>query len=154
MIAPVFTVTSNAEQVSAHFDKLPLALRSNLRKSIAELTNQLLAQVRSLEPSRTGALRADTRAFVDEGENFVRGRVRVLGGPRLNIAFAALEYGVKRQSVAVGAYQRRGIAVRAYERQAHIAARRFLRGPEQAMQQRALAEIQAAVDKSIAESAG
>ena len=53
------------------------------------------------------------------------------------------------QAVSVPAYRRESIAVKAYERQTQIAARRFLRGPAQAMRERALTEIRAAVDEAV-----
>jgi hypothetical protein len=150
--APVFTVQVDDRRVLLHFAKLPMALRSNLRPVITRLTSELLGQVRAAEPTRTGQLRSLTRAFVDDSENFVRGRVRVLGGPGQphNIAAAALEYGAHRQ-FEVRAYRRDAIAVSAYQRRANIAAVRFLRGPAERMREHALAELEAAVTKSIAE---
>jgi type IV pilus biogenesis protein CpaD/CtpE len=150
MIAPTFTVTVDDRALRLHFDQMPTRLRTNLHEAITKLTDQLLAQVRAAEPSRTGQLRSLTRAFVDEGDNFVRGRVRVLAPPgsRHNIAAAALEYGVHR-SVRVRAYQRQSFLVRAYERQADIAARRFLRGPAAEMRPKMLEALQTAVDKSV-----
>jgi hypothetical protein len=150
MIPPTFTVEFDDERLLLHFEKLSTTLKTNLRSTITSLTDNLLGQVRSAEPSRTGLLRSLTRAFVDEGDNFVRGRVRVLGPPgsRHNIAAAALEYGVHR-SVSVRAYQRQSFQVRAYERQADIAARRFLRDPAAAMRSKVLAALQAAIDKSV-----
>jgi hypothetical protein len=151
MIPPTFTVEADDERVLLHFEKIPMALRTNLRAAITKLTNQLLGQVRSAEPSRTGLLRSQTRAFVDESGTSIKGHVRVLHTPGTseNIAAAALEYGAHRR-FDVKAYQRGSIAVRAYQRQANIAERRFLRGPAEAMRARAEAELEAAVTKSLA----
>jgi hypothetical protein len=153
MITPQFIVEVDDRKLLLHLEKLPATLRTNLRTTIAKLTEQLLAQVRSIEPSRTGRLRSQTRGFVDETKTMVRGRVRVLGTAGApNIAAAALEYG-SHKSIAVKAYQRKGVAVRAYERRTNITAQRFLHGPFAAMRERALAEIKAAVNKSVEESA-
>jgi hypothetical protein len=52
----------------------------------------------------------------------------------------------------VKSYERRsGVGVRGYRRQANIAERRFLRGPAEEMRAKILAELQQAVDKSLAE---
>jgi hypothetical protein len=144
------TVTMDDRLLTVHIDKLPDLLRQALLPVISGLTNELLAQVHSLEPRRTGALISNTRAFVDQGENFVRGRVRVLAnaGDAFNIAAAALEYGAHR-AVDVRSYRRRSGAVRGYTRRANIRAHNFLRGPEAAIQQRAKAEITEAVIKAM-----
>jgi hypothetical protein len=151
MITPQFTLQLDDRRLLLHFAKLPTTLRTNLRDTITTLTNDLLAQVRGVEHSRTGSLRARTRAFLTEGDTFIRGTVRVTGTPAQLEAAGALEYGAHR-SFAVRAYQRKGIAVRAYQRHANIAAERFLRGPAEAMRARALKALQGAVDKSVEET--
>jgi hypothetical protein len=156
MITPAFTIEVKDTKLQVHLQKLPLALKTNLTKTIAALTDQLLVRVRAAEPVRTGLLRSQTRRYVDTGEDWVRGRVRILAtgrASRVGAAFGALEYGVKRQSVAVSAYQRQGIAVRAYDRIAHITERRFLRGSLAAMRTQVITELEAAVAKSVEESA-
>jgi hypothetical protein len=152
MITPQFTVEVNDQRVLLHLERLPMALKTNLRVTIAKLTEQLLAQVRSIEPSRTGKLRAQTRGSVEEGDNYIRGKVGVTGDKAFLIAAATIEYG-SHKSIAVKAYQREGVAVRAYERRTNIAAQRFLHGPFAAMRELALSELKTAVDKSIEESA-
>jgi hypothetical protein len=152
MITPVYTIEVDDRNLMLHLEQLPMALKSKLRPTIVALTNVLLARVRASEPRRTGRLQNLTRSYVNEREDFIGGRVRVLGGGQAhNIAAAALEYGVKRQAVSVPAYRRESIAVRAYERHTQIAARRFLRNPAAAMRERALTEISAAVDEAVAE---
>jgi hypothetical protein len=144
------TVTMDDRLLTAHLDKLPDLMKQALRPVIATLTNELLAQVHSLEPRRTGALISQTRAFVDEGENFVRGRVRALSstGHVHNIVAAVLEYGGHR-TVDVKGYARRSGAVRGYTRRENIKAHDFLRGPEAAIRQRAVAAIKEAVLKAM-----
>jgi hypothetical protein len=155
MITPQFTVQVDDTKLLAHFAEFPPRLRENLRKTITALTSELLARVLAAEPVRTGYLRSQTRSYVDSTEEWVRGRVRILAtghGSRAGAAFGALEYGVPRQVVAVSAYARRGIAVRAYERTTQIEARRFLRGSLGAMREKALAAIKETVDKSVEET--
>jgi hypothetical protein len=152
MTPPVFTVKTDDRRLVLQFERLPLTLKTNLTTTITTLTDQLRLRVRAAEPRRTGRLQLETRSFVDVSETAVRGRVRVLGpsGAGPNIAAAALEYGAH-QRFQVRAYQRAGgsIAVSAYTRRANIAARRFLRGPAEAMHARILAELTAAVDQSV-----
>jgi hypothetical protein len=153
MMAPVFTTEVDERNVKLMFDRLPMALKTNLRVKITSLVNELLLKVRATEPHRTGRLNAETRSFVDERENAILGRVRILGpsGRGHNVAAAALEYGAHR-GFPVKSYERRsGVGVRGYRRQANIAERRFLRGPAEEMRAKILAELQQAVDKSLAE---
>jgi len=132
------TVQVNDRALIAHLEKLPDRLRQALRPRITELTNTLLAQVHAAEPVRTGQLVSLTRAFVDERDDYIRGRVRVLAKPgeAHNIAAAALEYGVNK-------------VARGHLRPTHIAARRFLRGPAAGIRERALAEIKAAIAEAL-----
>lgn len=155
MMTPDFITELDDRNVRVHLDKLPPALRENLRKTISALTDRLLVLVRAAEPSRTGYLRSQTRAFVDSTEDYVRGRVRIVAtghARQVAAAFGALEYGAHRR-FAVSGYQREGIAVQAYARTANIAERRFLRGSLASMREQAMAEIEAAVGKAVDESA-
>ena len=153
------SVTSNANQLALHFEKLPAELKRQLEIKIGQLTHQLHAQVRAAEPERTGRLRAATRAFVDVRQDFIRGRVRILPTGRAQevaAAFGALEYGApgKRRHgpVRVSGYRRQSGQVAAYQRaRPRIAARRFLRGPAAAMRPRAMAELEAIVGKTLRE---
>jgi hypothetical protein len=155
-------ITIDSSRIHAlvlHFDEMPAALKRNLKAAITRATYQLLARIKATEPVRTGRLRAATHAYVDERENFIRGRVRILATGRaqsLAAAFGALEYGApgKRRSgpVRVGAYRRRGASVGTYERRRpHIRARRFLRGPAAAMRPQIKAELEAAIGQTIKE---
>jgi len=153
------TVESNLNRLSLHFDRMPAQLQRKLKVAIGRATHELLARVKAAEPVRTGRLRAATHAFVDEREDFVRGRVRVLATGRANplaARFGALEYGApgKRRSgpVTVRAYSRGGQPVGSYERRRpRIRARRFLRGPMAAMRPAIKAELEAAIGQAINE---
>jgi hypothetical protein len=147
-----FIVKVDDRNIKAMFDELPTTLRTNLTATIARLTDELLAKVRAAEPHRTGRLRLETRRFVDERENFVRGRVRILapGGRGHNVAAAALEYGAHR-SFPVKSYRRDGDTVGAYRRRANIDARRFLRDSALGMRAKVLAELRQAISDSIAQ---
>jgi hypothetical protein len=154
MITPTVTIAVDERNVVLHFEQFGMTLRSNLRETITLLTRELLAAVRAMEPRRTGQLISLTRSFVDESEDYVRGRVRVLGPPgtRHNIAAAALEYGAHRMVLVrphAERYSGQSIAVTGYERRANVAARRFLRGPAEAMRARVMAALQEAIDKSV-----
>lgn len=155
----------NERQVLLRLAQLPIALRSQLLPTITSLAEQLLSRVQAAEPSRTGTLRSSTRMFVDQGENFIRGRVRILGRPggrggAHNIAAAALEYGVNR-SIKVRAHQmrlehvfgrageRHLVMVDAYQRRTQIRARRFLRDPAAALRERARNELETAINQAL-----
>jgi hypothetical protein len=152
------TIDSNLNRLVLHFDEMPDKLKAKLKTAITRVTHQLLARVKAAEPVRTGRLRSLTHAYVDERENFVRGRVRILGrtGPNQPaIAFGALEYGGPgRRSglVRVRWSSRGGVRVTAYERRRpRRVARRFLRGPMAAMRPQIRAELEAAMGQAINE---
>jgi hypothetical protein len=154
-----FSVTDHG--VAAHLDQISGRLKSGLRTAITQLTDQLLARVRAAEPYRTGRLRQETQAFVDERPDGIRGRVRILGaGREHNVAAAALEYGAHR-IVSVRAHQEhlthvfdrasdsQFVAVKAYERRANIQAKRFLRDPAAAMRPRIETELERVINESL-----
>jgi len=154
------TIDSNLNRLVLHFDELPAALQRKLKIAIGRSTHALLARVKAAEPVQTGRMRAATHAFVDEREDFVRGRVRILATGKANplaARFGALEYGGpgKRRAgkrVTVRAYSRGGQPVGSYERrQPRIRARRFLRGPFAAMRLAIKAELEAAIGQAINE---
>jgi hypothetical protein len=133
----------------AHLENLPQTIRQALRPKITALTDELLAEVHAAEPRRTGRLVAATQAFVDEGENYIRGRVRVVGSrSNIHAIAAVLEYGGHR-ALEVRPYQRRTGPVKGYQRRENITEQRFLRGPEAGIQKRALAEIEAALNAAL-----
>jgi len=146
--------------VLARLDQFPEAIQARVRDAITQLTNELLRKVQAGEPN---LLRPHTHAYVDQGigkrggGHWVRGRVRVLrdevSGVNYGKIAGALEYGgpgkKRRGMVQVGAYRRHASAVRAYERRRpRIQARRFLRGPAQAMRPRVMAALRAAIGEA------
>jgi hypothetical protein len=147
-----FKIKVDDTRIKVMFDEFPKKLQANLKRTITELTDQLLVRVRAGEPRRTGRLRTETRRFVDERKDWIRGRVRVLGpgGRGHNIAAAALEYGAH-GTFSVRGYRRNGASVGGYRRHANIAERRFLRGAAAGMRARVLAELQATIDETITE---
>lgn len=161
MIGVTFSV--DERRLEAHLDRMSDRLRSKLSERITSLTAQLLERIHAAEPMRTGRLRSETQMLVDHGEDWVRGRVRIMGqGREHNEAAAALEYGAQR-SFNVRAYMEKRsavfgrsiapepITVKAYRRHANIRPRRFLRDPAEAMRSRIEAEIQAAIDDAVRE---
>lgn len=153
-------IVSGDRDIAARLDRLSDDLRKRLVERIGGLTQQLLARVQAREPTRTGRLRAETRAFVDDGADFVRGRVRVVAtGIRYEHGkVGALEYGAHRP-VKVRSHERAGHTpfgraveqvVGAYTRKADIMAHRFLRGPVEAMR----GDIRAELGRVVQESRG
>jgi len=161
MSAINWSVSVDDRATILHLEELPSRLRSKLHPVIARLTEQLLARVRAAEPVRTGALRRATQAFVDDKENAVRGRVRIVGTQsQLHAAAAALEYGAHRlvrvrqhqthiDSVFGRATAKQLVIVDAYTRRANITAQRFLRGPAANLRATALAELERVVDDEV-----
>jgi len=150
---------SDTGRIVARLDQFPKELRARLKDVITQLANELLRKVEAAEPVRTGTLRQQTHAYVDEGPTWVRGRVRVLRNGRRNYGAiaGALEYGApgkkRRGMVKVRAYRRDGATIRAYQRrQPHIKAMRFLRGPAAAQLPRARALIRAAIGDLLQEN--
>jgi hypothetical protein len=154
MITPQFTMTVSDLNVRQSFDRLTPALKTELRKTVTSLTQQLLGLVRAREPVRTGYMLSRTVSFVDERPTLIRGRVRIIAtgsAQRVAAAFGALEYGAHKR-IVVAAHSRGRARVRAYDRTVNIAARRFLRGPAAAMRPLILAELEAAVARAVGEA--
>jgi len=149
-------------RVLLRLDQFPKAVRRRLHATITRLTHELLAKVEAAEPVRTGTLRQQTHAYVDEGISrggqWIRGRVRVLrhevSGVNYGKVAGALEYGAPGRrgtgKVAVAGHTRGRAMVRGYERRRPtIRAMRFLRGPALAQRARALAQLEAALGDAI-----
>src|ERR1700680_3172919 len=129
MIDAKFEIDDRA--LLARFAQFPATLRARLVGPITKVTETLRGRVVADEPSRTGKLKSQTVSFVDQGDGYVRGRVRVLGDGGHNVKAAALEYGA-RNSVRVSAHQMmlshawaheidaRSVLVEAYDRRANI----------------------------------
>lgn len=154
---------ADERKIAVHLDELPRRLRSALRPIITELTDRLLKGVHAAEPMRSGRLRAATKAFIDEKDDRISGKVRVVAeggtGSGTHEAAAALEYGAHR-SVMVSEHTERLsgklkrseagglVMVEAYVRRANIMARRFMRDPATAMRPEAMAELQRAISEA------
>lgn len=149
-----FRIDVDDTKLRLRLEELPAKLQARLKVKIGELTHQLLRQVQAREPARTGRLRSHTHAYVDERQNFVRGRVRILptnGVNRSAAAFGALEYGSTGRRFRVRGYSSQGRQVRAYQRAGGIRARRFLRGPAAIMLPRARIELQRLLSETVKE---
>jgi hypothetical protein len=157
-----FSVEVDERNVLLHLNELPSRLHTALRPVIAKLTEQLLARVHAAEPRRTGQLQRATQAFVDDKQDYIRGRVRVLAisGRGHNVMAAALEYGAHRM-VRVRAHQthidhifnrksaRQIAMVDAYTRRANINAYRFLRGPMTSVREQARTELERVIAEQL-----
>lgn len=154
---------ADERRIALHLDQLPAKLRTKLRPTIARLTDELLQRIRAAEPVRTGRLRQQTQAFVDEKEDRITGTVRVVAGTGQRSgsheAAAALEYGAHRSffvrehmehlnHVFKRPSDRQLVMVEAYRRRANIQARRFMRDPAAAIRARALTELEAVVKEA------
>lgn len=149
-------------RIETVFAQFPEAVRGTLRAAIGDIIAELEGRVLAGEPHRTGRLQSETRPFVDERADFIRGRVRVVtngAGSSEGGKAAALEYGAHR-STAIKAYTRTVTTVfghyvgpteqlvGAYSRHANIAARRYLRGPLDEMKTSIVARLQAALSEA------
>lgn len=166
MITPQFTFAVDDRRLSVHLDELPRQLQRQLRFRIQALTQSLLTGVIAAEPARTGYLRSQTRAYVDERPNWIRGRVRIRPTGRaqwIGAYFGALEYGVH-SAFTVKAHRARlthmfgravsprSVAIPAHLRRVDITERRFLRRPGAVVLARARTEIQEAINTAVAET--
>lgn len=146
----------NDIRLRVRLDRIPTELRKGLYEAIGRLTKELAGKVRARQPRRSGLLRRQTHAYVDDNKikNFVRGRVRVLNAHDKNIAaaFGALEYGSTGKFYEVRGYSRRGVHVDPYLRRGRLQARHYLRRPAAAMLPKARAEIARVLDKVISET--
>lgn len=137
--------------IIARLVEFPAALRARLFTVISRLTSTLYTAVLAAEPYRTGKLRSLTKYFVDQTDDYVRGRVRVLGTSTsmlpFNVGAAALEYGAH-HVVSVAASKRLDAFVSAYNRRANITGLAFLRDPEQSIAAEAGAGIRQAVTEA------
>jgi hypothetical protein len=148
-----FKIKFDDTKVKLMLDQFPAKLQANIVRRLEPVMAEAQAKVRAGEPHRTGRLQAETKRFVDEHENWVRGRVRILGpgGRGHNVAAAALEYG-SHKSIPVKGYRRGGTPVAAYRRRTNIAEQRFLRNAAEVMRPKASAELQAAIADTIADA--
>jgi len=139
-MAGFITVEVNDRRLIEHLDSLPEMLKTALLPKITELTTALLNEVHAAEPVRTGRLVSATRMFIDEGQDYIAGKVRVVGQKSdIHRIAAALEYGAAHAFMSVKPYVRRGHPVAGYRRRENIHEYRFMRGPAASLRERALA---------------
>jgi hypothetical protein len=144
----------------ARFGELPKSLLHQLVPTITRETQRLYGMVLAAEPMRTGQLRSATQMFVDVGEDFIRGRVRILGPSGFHAKAGSLEYGA--HSVArVTAHQMmlghlwgeivesRQVMIEAYQRQVNISELRFMRAQIERIRTEAEAEIEKTINAEI-----
>lgn len=147
----------------ARFSEFDAALQRRLKGPIDELTAKMWAAAEAAEPMRTGELRADTREFVDKGEGYIRGKVKVLGhgGRGHNVKAAALEYGahgnarVAAHEMMLGhlwgvALEPRAVLIGEYMRRVHIGEVAYLRHALAEVHEMALAAVETAVGEETA----
>lgn len=147
-------------RIDARFAALPDTVRARLREAMGSIIGELDARVTGSEPVRTGKLRGETRSFVDETKDLIRGRVRIVtkgAGAAEGGKAAALEYGahglspVKAHGRTVSNIFGRMVAptlimVDAYSRQLNLPAHNFLRGPLAEMKGDIMERLRAAVE--------
>lgn len=152
-------------QVGLRFEQFPDRARKKIMERILGLTERLHAAVEGAEPDRTGALRAETKGWVDDGKNYIVGRVGLPGGVYPHSDYgkaAALEYGshhpfqVKAHEARLAHFWGRAVAptevfIRAHSRTPNIAARLFLRSSLDAMRGEIIAELEAALAEATEE---
>jgi hypothetical protein len=145
-------------KVGLLFDEFPQRAHDAFLAKITELTSQLESRVLGAVPVRTGELRSQVQAFVDDKGTRITGKVKVLsGGSKSDHGkAAALEFGAHGH-VAVSAHTRQirtvfgravaptAVFVAAYGRTANIAEHRFLRNPLATMSSEIIEELRAAL---------
>lgn len=162
MIAAELT---NERRAGLLFDRLPKNAHAGILERITSLTRQLEARILGVIPTGKGKLASQVRAFVDDRQTKISGKVKVIAGNSKSDhgKAAALEYGAHGR-FTVAAHQRtistvfgRAVAptvafVEAYSRTANIAEHRFLRGPLAEMRAQIAAELNLALAQAEAAS--
>jgi hypothetical protein len=165
-----YTVTG-ARELSLRFEQFPEHLRERFRARLERIKGPLVAAVQAAEPVRSGKMRAATGGGIYEHPN----RIALVVGVRIDAGagktkrgsvdagkVAALNYGSHRQIDLRGHLEQRtnfwgrlldpvGVQIAAHRRQTNIDAYNFLGGPQSAMRAEEIAELQSAVDETIAE---
>lgn len=148
--------------VAQRLEQMPARVHDRLVEAITSLTAKLLTRVQASEPRRTGRLVSETKSFIDQTPDLVRGRVKVSApGVRGELGkAAALEYGA-RKPTQVSEHRARlshvygraispmEVIVDRYQRTPNVAADRFLRGPLLQMSGQIKAELQKAIDDAV-----
>lgn len=149
-------------RAAVRFEEFPERARAALRRKIDELAGELLGQVIADEPQKTGQLRGETKKSIADRPEFVRGTVRVAAKDAAEARkAAALEYGAQKPA-QVPAHAMRlthvfgrqvapfEVMVGAYSRPMHLAARRYLRSPLEAMRGEIRDGLQEALQEALA----
>lgn len=153
-------------EISQRFEQFPQELRQALKTRIEALIQELWTRVESVVPHRTGRLASEiTSKVYDDSPTRIAGYVSVYApdDPRREMPKAgALEYGSSKarkihdksgrmETLRNG--KRRKIVV-GMTKPAHLAARRYLRGPLAEMEPMIRAALEEAVAAAIADASG
>jgi hypothetical protein len=161
---PDFGIEVDGERlVALRFEQFPERARAAIKRRLEALTAQLYSRVESAEPQRTGKLRQETQSFVDERDDRVTGRVKVLARETSEHGKgAALEYGAH-GSAQVGAHAMtlshlwgrmiapRQVLVAAYSRRVNISERRYLRGSLDTLRGEVIEQLRQALAEAMSE---
>lgn len=156
----IAVIVTGARELALKLDALPTRLHDDLYARIGALTDELEGRVLGVVPKRTGRLESEITKFVIDKPDYISGRVRVSAE---FAKAAALEYGAH-GTANIAAHQMLltqvfghalvapiSVLVDAYQRQMNIEARRFLRGPEEAMRGEVEEALRETVDRVVAE---
>jgi hypothetical protein len=148
--------------VNLRFEQFPAFAHDRLKSALERIKGRLLAAVLADEPDKTGALRAQTGGKVYDHGDRIAAVVGVRAKDKNEARKAAsLEYGSTKVPFAVKAHKAsldhlwsRAIApisvnVPDHQRAANVTARRFLRGPIDAIRSEAIGELRAALDQAL-----
>ena len=150
-------------KIQLAFDEFPKSAHVRILERITGLTAELKARVEDAAPKgATGELEASIQSKVYDQPERIRGRVFITADFG---KAAALEYGAHK-ATPVKAHRMRldhvfarrlaeplTVAVSAYTRQPNIVARRYLRGPLEAIESDAIAGIREALEDAITQAA-
>lgn len=154
-------VVHGERDVSLRLERLHPAVMRRLRDAMEEVLPPLAAAQRARVPRRTGKLASQVgHIFIDEGADFIRGRVTVVADTGWQYGKAgALEYGApgRRGRFKVREHKRRGrgigmeTLVDRYMRTQNLIAQRFIRGPFEAKRSEIETRLRGAVDVAVRE---
>jgi hypothetical protein len=151
-------------KIQLAFDEFPKSAHVRIFERITGLTAELKARIEDAAPKgATGELEASISSKVYDQPERIRGRVAVTEPPFGKAA--ALEYGAHKATPVKAHRMRRDhvfarrlaepltVEVKAYTRQPNIVARRYLRGPLEAIESDAIAGIREALEDAITQAA-
>ena len=151
-------ITRGGLELGLRFEQFPAHARALIEERIRALTAEMETGVEAATPYLTGRLRREitARVFTD-GADRIAGYVSVLGdAPSEYPKAATLEYGTDRPRRIAdhgGVFHRLGRGQKAIEsrltRPVHIAARRYLRDPFEAIKAEAEAQLALALTTAV-----